>query len=105
MQQKWQQGDAETRQTVTENEVADVVSMMTGVPVQRMAEAEGVRLRKMGDELKQSVIGQDQAIEKMVKAIQRNRVGLKDPNHPIGAFMFLVLQALVKHTWLRSWLS
>ena len=89
MQQKWQQGDAETRQTVTENEVADVVSMMTGVPVQRMAEAEGVRLRKMGDELKQSVIGQDQAIEKMVKAIQRNRVGLKDPNHPIGAFMFL----------------
>jgi ATP-dependent Clp protease ATP-binding subunit ClpC len=63
--------------------------MMTGVPVQRMAEAEGVRLRKMGDELKQSVIGQDQAIEKMVKAIQRNRVGLKDPNHPIGAFMFL----------------
>lgn len=85
--------------------MADVVSMMTGVPVQRMAEAEGVRLRKMGDELKQSVIGQDQAIEKMVKAIQRNRVGLKDPNHPIGAFMFLVLQALVKHTWLRSWLS
>lgn len=105
MQQKWQEGDAETRQTVTEKEVADVVSMMTGVPVQRMAEAEGVRLRKMGDELKQSVIGQDQAIEKMVKAIQRNRVGLKDPNHPIGAFMFLVLQALVKHTWLRSWLS
>ncbi len=89
MQQKWQQGEAETRQTVTEKEVADVVSMMTGIPVQRMAEAEGKRLRNMGADLKQEVIGQDSAIDKMVKAIQRNRVGLKDPNHPIGSFMFL----------------
>ena len=89
MQQKWQKGEAETRQTVTEEEIADVVSMMTGIPVQRMAEAEGKRLRNMGTELKQLVIGQDSAIDKMVKAIQRNRVGLKDPNHPIGAFMFL----------------
>lgn len=63
--------------------------MITGVPVQRMAEAEGVRLKNMGDELKKAVIAQDKAIEKMVKAIQRNRVGLKEPNHPIGAFMFL----------------
>ena len=75
--------------TVTESEVADVVSMMSGVPVQRMAEAEGVRLRNMGIELKKAVIAQDAAIDKMVKAIQRNRVGLKDPNHPIGVFMFL----------------
>lgn len=89
MQLRWQQGDADARQKVTEKEVADVVSMMTGVPVQRMAEAEGKRLRTMGAELQKSVIGQDTAIEKMVKAIQRNRVGLKDPNHPIGAFMFL----------------
>lgn len=89
MQQEWQKDEAQTRQTVTENEVAAVVSMMTGIPVQRMAEAEGKRLRNMGTELKKVVIGQDSAIEKMVKAIQRNRVGLKDPNHPIGAFMFL----------------
>ena len=89
MQQEWQKDEAQTRQTVTESEVASVVSMMTGIPVQRMAEAEGKRLRNMGAKLKKVVIGQDGAIEKMVKAIQRNRVGLKDPNHPIGAFMFL----------------
>ena len=77
------------RQTVTEKEVQDVVSMMTGVPVQRMAQEEGIRLKGMAQELKQHVIAQDKAIEKMVRAIQRNRVGLKDPNHPIGAFMFL----------------
>ena len=85
----WSNNNIDQRETVTEKEVADVVSMMTGVPVQRMAEAEGVRLRAMGDELKKAVIAQDAAIEKMVKAIQRNRVGLKDPNHPIGVFMFL----------------
>ncbi|MBQ8701979.1 MAG: AAA family ATPase, partial [Prevotella sp.] len=63
--------------------------MMTGVPVQRMAEAESERLRHMAERLQQDVIAQDKAIEKMVKAIQRNRVGLRSPNHPIGAFMFL----------------
>lgn len=89
MQAQWQKGDADQRQQVTEQEVADVVSMMTGVPVQRMAEAEGARLKNMGATLKENVIGQDEAINKMVKAIQRNRVGLKAPNHPIGAFMFL----------------
>lgn len=89
MQLRWEQDDKATRRTVTDRDVADVVAMMTGVPVQRMAEAEGVRLRNMGAELKKSVVGQDAAIEKMVKAILRNRVGLKDPNHPIGAFMFL----------------
>ncbi len=89
MNDAWNNGDDGQRETVTEREVADVVSMMTGVPVQRMAEAEGARLRMMGDELKKSVVAQDAAIEKMVKAIQRNRVGLKDPNHPIGVFLFL----------------
>lgn len=86
---KWTRGESEIRQIVTEKEVADVVSMMTGVPVQRMAEAEGVRLKGMSAELKAAVIAQDRAIDKMVKAIQRNRIGLKAPNHPIGAFMFL----------------
>ena len=89
MNRKWLEGETDVRQTVTAEEVADVVSMMTGVPVQRMAQEEGIRLKGMAQELKQHVIAQDKAIDKMVKAIQRNRVGLKDPNHPIGAFMFL----------------
>lgn len=89
LNRQWTSGESETRETVTDKDVADVVSMMTGVPVQRMAEAEGVRLKGMATELKRSVIAQDTAIDKMVKAIQRNRVGLKDPNHPIGVFMFL----------------
>lgn len=89
MQSQWLSNDSKTKQTITEKEVADVVSMMTGIPVQRMGEAEGIRLKNMDVELKKAIIGQDQAIEKMVKSIQRNRVGLKDPNHPIGAFMFL----------------
>jgi ATP-dependent Clp protease ATP-binding subunit ClpC len=89
LNKKWQSGDDTERQQVTEQEVADVVSMMTGVPVQRMAEKESIRLKGMADALKGAVIAQDPAIEKMVRAIQRNRVGLKDPNHPIGVFMFL----------------
>ena len=89
MHKKWQSGDCTERIPVTESDVADVVSKMSGVPVQRMAEEEGVRLKNMSAVLKKSVISQDDAIEKMVKAIQRNRIGLRDPNHPIGAFMFL----------------
>ena len=85
----WQSGDQGERRTVTETEVANVVSMMTGVPTERMAEAEGLRLKGMADELKAAVIGQDSAIDKTVKAIMRNRIGLRAPNHPIGAFMFL----------------
>lgn len=88
-QEKWQKGDADEKLEISEEDIAGVVSMMTGVPVQRMQEAEGVRLKNMDAELKRVVIAQDAAIDKMVKAIQRNRVGLKDPNHPIGAFMFL----------------
>ena len=89
LNRQWTSDDNTTRQTITEDEVAEVVSMMAGVPVQRIAEAENVRLRNMGNVLKAQVIAQDNAIEKMVKAIQRNRVGIKDPNHPIGVFMFL----------------
>ena len=89
LNRQWTSDDNTTRQTITEDEVAEVVSMMAGVPVQRIAEAENIRLRNMGNVLKAQVIAQDNAIEKMVKAIQRNRVGIKDPNHPIGVFMFL----------------
>ena len=89
LNEKWQQGDTGDRETVTGDDVADVVSRMTGIPVKRMAESEGDKLRTMGEELKRSVIAQDSAIDKMVRAIQRNRVGLHDPNHPIGVFMFL----------------
>ena len=89
MNERWSKGEDEERQTVDAEQVAEVVSMMTGVPAQRMAEQEGIRLKGMAQELKNAVIAQDKAIDKMVKAIQRNRVGLKDPNHPIGVFMFL----------------
>ena len=89
MRNNWTNGTTDDRQTVDETTIADVVSMMTGVPAQRMAEQEGIRLKGMAQELKGAVIAQDDAIEKMVKAIQRNRVGLKEPNHPIGVFMFL----------------
>ena len=89
MNRKWQEGEDDVRQTVNAEQVAEVVSMMTGVPVQRMAQEEGIRLKGMAQELKSQVIAQDKAIDKMVRAIQRNRVGLKEPNHPIGVFMFL----------------
>ena len=89
MNERWSKGEDEERQVVDAEQVAEVVSMMTGVPAQRMAEQEGIRLKGMAQELKNAVIAQDKAIDKMVKAIQRNRVGLKDPNHPIGVFMFL----------------
>ncbi|MEN8155552.1 MAG: ATP-dependent Clp protease ATP-binding subunit [Bacteroidota bacterium] len=86
---KWEKELSQNRETVDENKVAEVVAMMTGVPVQRIAQAEGTRLLKMADELRGSVIGQDEAIDKVVKSIQRNRAGLKDPNKPIGTFVFL----------------
>lgn len=85
----WEKRLDSERQEVDENKVAEVVAMMTGVPTQRIAQAEGSRLLKMGSSLKGSVIGQDDAIQKVVKAIQRNRIGLKDPEKPIGVFMFL----------------
>jgi ATP-dependent Clp protease ATP-binding subunit ClpC len=87
--EEWEKELVKNRETVSEEEVAEVVAMMTGVPVQRIAQAEGSRLMKMGEEIKKNVIGQDPAIEKIVKSIQRNRAGLKDPNKPIGSFVFL----------------
>ena len=89
LNERWSSGEGEEQQVVDAPQVAEVVSMMTGVPAQRMAQEEGIRLKGMAQELKNTVIAQDAAIDKMVKAIQRNRVGLKDPNHPIGVFMFL----------------
>ena len=89
LQDKWTNNELGSRDTVTEKDIADVVSIISGIPVQRIAESEGARLKNMGEELKKSVVAQDKAIEKVVKAIQRNRVGLKEPKHPIGAFMFL----------------
>ena len=86
---KWEQELQEHRETVDEEKVAEVVAMMSGVPVQRIAKAENVKLLEMADVLKSKVVGQDDAVQKIVKAIQRNRVGLKDPNKPIGTFMFL----------------
>ena len=89
LNQKWLNGEVDVRQEITAQDVAEVVSMISGVPVQRMAQEEGIRLKGMAQELKKHVIAQEKAIDKMVRAIQRNRVGLKDPNHPIGVFMFL----------------
>ncbi|MDB4347511.1 ATP-dependent Clp protease ATP-binding subunit [Bacteroidia bacterium] len=86
---KWESETEGTRYEVTENEVADVISMMTGVPAKRIAQSEGSKLLKMEDDIKKRVIGQDKAIAKLSKAIQRTRAGLKDPNKPIGSFIFL----------------
>ena len=87
--QKWEENTKLNKETVSEDNVAEVVAMMTGVPTQRIAQKEGERLRNMREELTGSVIGQDSAVNKVVKAIQRNRAGLKDPNKPIGSFIFL----------------
>ena len=89
MRKQWEHGDPNHRVTLDETEIAKVVSNMTGIPVQQMAESENIRLRNMGKVLKEKVIAQDAAIDKVVKSIQRNRMGLKEPNHPIGVFMFL----------------
>jgi ATP-dependent Clp protease ATP-binding subunit ClpC len=86
---KWEAESKENRVLVTEEHVAEVVSMMSGVPVTRISESETGRLASMSEELKGKVIGQDEAVQKVVKAIQRNRAGLKDPNKPIGSFIFL----------------
>ena len=89
MKRNWETGLKEHRETVDEAQIAEVVSMISGVPVQRMAQSEGIRLKGMCDALNSCVIAQEAAINKLVKAIQRNRLGLKDPNRPIGTFMFL----------------
>lgn len=89
MKQEWEATLEDKRQKVTADDVAHTVSMMTGVPVSKMASAEGIRMKGMRQELKGTVIAQDTAVDKLVSAIQRSRVGLKDPNRPIGTFMFL----------------
>lgn len=89
LKEEWEKSLKENRETVDDEQIAEVVSMMSGVPVQRMAQAEGMKLLGMKDDLLSKVIGQDRAIATLVKAIQRSRVGLKDPNKPIGTFMFL----------------
>ncbi len=88
-QAEWEEHSKLHKETVTEDNVAEVVSMMTGIPVNRVAEAESKRLKDLPELIKGKVIGQDEAVSKVVKAIQRNRVGLKDPNKPIGSFIFL----------------
>ncbi|MCF1191833.1 ATP-dependent Clp protease ATP-binding subunit [Mangrovimonas sp. AS39] len=88
-QEKWEEETKLHRETVTEDNVADVVSMMTGIPVNRIAQTESNKLAQLPEMIKGKVIGQDEAVAKVVKAIQRNRAGLKDPNKPIGSFIFL----------------
>ncbi|MCS6906100.1 MAG: ATP-dependent Clp protease ATP-binding subunit [Bacteroidia bacterium] len=85
----WEEETRSKRYTVTEDDVAEVVAMMTGIPVQKVAEGDVKRLQNMAEELKKRIIGQDEAIEKLVRAIKRSRTGLKDPNKPIGSFIFL----------------
>lgn len=86
---KWVASDDGHRETITEADVANVVSIMSGIPVQRISESEGCVLKNLGNRLKSVVVAQDDAIGKIVRSIQRNRLGLKDPNRPIGVFMFL----------------
>ena len=87
--EQWEKDLDSRRETVDEQDVAEVVALITGVPTQRIAQSEGIRLLGMTDELKKQIIGQDEAIDKIARAIRRNRVGLRDPNRPIGSFMFL----------------
>ena len=89
MKQRWEESLKENRETVDKEQIADVVSMISGIPVQRMAQAEGIRLKGMKEQLLAKVIAQDKAVDTLVKAIQRSRVGLKDPSKPIGTFLFL----------------
>ncbi|MBG00212.1 MAG: Clp protease ClpC [Owenweeksia sp.] len=88
-QTAWEEEVKKNRETVSEENVAEVVAMMTGIPVQRVAQHESKRLSSMAEDIKGKIIGQDDAVAKIVKAIQRNRAGLKDPNKPIGSFIFL----------------
>jgi ATP-dependent Clp protease ATP-binding subunit ClpC len=86
---QWEEESKNKRYPITEENIAEVISMMTGIPVKRMVQAETEKLRRMSEDMKGMVIGQDEAIQKVVRAIQRNRVGLKDPKKPIGTFIFL----------------
>ncbi len=89
LNEEWIETCSQQRETVTEKDVAEVISDMTGIPVQRIERSEENKLRNMANELKKQIIGQDDAIDKIVKCIKRNRIGMRDPNRPIGVFMFL----------------
>ncbi|MDD6356681.1 MAG: ATP-dependent Clp protease ATP-binding subunit [Bacteroidales bacterium] len=89
IKKEWERSAVSERKLVTGDDVAQVVSLISGIPVQKVAQTENVRLFQMGDRLKSAVVGQDEAVEKLVRAIRRNRIGLKDPNKPIGTFFFL----------------
>ncbi len=102
MKADWEEKLKDNRMTVDEDQIADVVSMMSGVPVQKLAQTEGVRLAGMKDELKRHVVAQDDAIDKISKAILRSRIGLKEPNHPIGTFLFLGPTGVGKPIWLSN---
>lgn len=101
---KWVASDDGHRETITEADVANVVSIMSGIPVQRISESEGCVLKNLGNRLKSVIVAQDDAIDKIVRSIQRNRLGLKDPNRPIGVFMFLGSTGVAK-TYLAQTLA
>jgi ATP-dependent Clp protease ATP-binding subunit ClpC len=86
---EWEADTKSKRYTVTEDNVAEVVSMMTGIPVQRVGQADSAKLLNMKEKINEKIIGQDEAIKKLTRAIQRTRAGLKDPKKPIGSFIFL----------------
>jgi ATP-dependent Clp protease ATP-binding subunit ClpC len=98
-QEQWEEDSKSNRIQVTEDNVADVVSMMSGIPVNRIAQTESNKLAKLPELIENKVIGQKEAVLKIARSIQRNRAGLKDPNRPIGSFIFLDKPVLVKHSW------
>jgi ATP-dependent Clp protease ATP-binding subunit ClpC len=102
----WEEQTRNQKFTVSEDDIAAVVAMMTGIPVKRIGQSEGTRLLHMADDLKKRVVGQDKAVEKLTRTIQRTRAGLKDPNRPIGSFIFLGPTGvgkteLAKHRYVR----
>lgn len=92
----------ENKETVDADQISRVISMMSGVPVQRMEQTENAKLKNMKAELLAKVIAQDKAVNTLVKAIQRSRIGLKDPNKPIGTFLFLGPTGVGKRIWLKN---
>ena len=102
-QERWEDDSKMNKEIVSEDNVADVVSMMSGIPVNRIAQTESNKLAGLPKLIKANVIGQDEAVAKVSKAIQRNRAGLKDPNKPIGSFIFLGQTGVGKRNWRKLW--
>lgn len=102
MRQEWENKLRENKETVDADQISRVISMMSGVPVQRMEQTENAKLKNMKAELLAKVIAQDKAVNTLVKAIQRSRIGLKDPNKPIGTFLFLGPTGVGKRIWLKN---